>query len=100
MAVTIKIHRGTDQIGGTITEIFTENTHIFIDFGAELSVSEEESTDADMIKMIQSSKCDAVLFTHHHGDHFGLFGEIPKNVKLGLGKTARGLMCNIYTTLS
>ena len=100
MAVTIKIHRGTDQIGGTITEIFTENTHIFIDFGAELSVSEEESTDADMIKMIQNSKCDAVLFTHHHGDHFGLFGEIPGNVKLGLGKTARGLMHNIYETLS
>ena len=74
MAVTIKIHRGTDQIGGTITEIFTENTHIFIDFGAELSVSAEESTDADMVKMIQNSKCDAVLFTHHHGDHFGLFG--------------------------
>ena len=100
MAVAIKIHRGTDQIGGTITEIFTDNTHFFIDFGAELSVSEEGSTDADMVKMIRNSKCDAVLFTHHHGDHFGLFGEIPDNAKLGLGETARGLMCNIYETLS
>ena len=100
MSVTIKIHRGTDQIGGTITEIFTENTHIFIDFGAELSVPEEESTDKDMVAMIQNSRCDAVLFTHHHGDHFGLFGKIPQSVKLGLGKTARGIMRNIYETLA
>ena len=52
--VNIKIHRGTSQIGGTITEIYTENTHIFIDFGSELTVNPEESTDNKMIEMIKN----------------------------------------------
>lgn len=41
--VNIKVHRGTSQIGGTITEIYTENSHIFIDFGSELTVKPETS---------------------------------------------------------
>ena len=47
--INIKIHRGTSQIGGTITEIYTENSHIFIDFGSELMVNPEDSTDDKMI---------------------------------------------------
>ena len=62
--VKIKIHRGTSQIGGTITEIYTENTHLFIDFGAELSVAPEDSTDQKMVEMINNAKCDAILFSH------------------------------------
>ena len=105
MAVTIKIHRGTDQIGGTITEIYTENTHIFVDFGSELSVPEEESTDPAMVRMIQSAKCDGVLFTHYHGDHIGLMGKIPetdvqgKPIRLGMGQVSRKILQNIHKTL-
>lgn len=103
--VKIKIHRGTNQIGGTITEIYTENTHIFIDFGSELSVAPEESTDADMVKMIKNAKCDAVLFSHYHGDHIGLMGMIPekdidgKTIQLGIGAVARKVLINIHNTL-
>lgn len=102
----IKIHRGTNQIGGTITEIYTEHTHIFIDFGAELSVDPKESTDRNMIEMIQRSRCDAVLFSHYHGDHIGLMGEIPdkdimgKPIKLGIGKVARKILTNIQANLA
>ena len=105
MAVTIKIHRGTDQIGGTITEIYTENTHIFIDFGSELSVSDEKSTDPAMVRMIQSAKCDGVLFTHYHGDHIGLMGKIPEKdtqgntIRLGIGPVSRKILQNIHKTL-
>lgn len=105
MSVTIKFHRGTNQIGGTITEIYTEHTHIFIDFGSELSVPEEESTDKDMVRMIQNAKCDGVLFTHYHGDHIGLMGEIPekdiegKLVRLAIGRTSRQVLINIHKTL-
>ena len=34
--VKIKIHRGTHQIGGSVVEIKTEKSRIFIDFGEEL----------------------------------------------------------------
>ena len=104
--VHIKIHRGTGQIGGTITEIYTENTHLFIDFGSELTVNPEDSTDYQMIDMIHKVKCDAVLFSHYHGDHIGLLQHIPavdvrgKEMKLGIGKVAAQVLVNIHKTLA
>ena len=104
--VNIKIHRGTSQIGGTITEIYTKNTHIFIDFGSELTVNPEESTDNKMIEMIKNAECDAVLFSHYHGDHVGLLEHIPKkdirgnDIILGIGKVARQVLVNIQNTLA
>lgn len=104
--VNIKIHRGTSQIGGTITEIYTENTHIFIDFGSELTVNPEDSTDGKMIDMIKGAECDAVLFSHYHGDHVGLLEHIPakdirgKEITLGIGKVARQVLANIQRTLA
>lgn len=102
----IKIHRGTHSIGGSITEIYTENTHIFIDFGSELNPDPEDSTDPAMINMINTSKCDAVLFTHYHGDHIGLINHIPekdvdgKIIKLAMGKVARQVLINIHECLA
>lgn len=104
--VNIKIHRGTSQIGGTITEIYTENSHIFIDFGSELTVNPEDSTDGKMIDMINNTACDAVLFSHYHGDHVGLLKHIPKKdirgkeIALGIGKVARQVLVNIQKTLA
>jgi len=104
--LTIKVHRGTHQIGGSITEISTENTHLFIDFGSELNTDPEDSTDVEMIEMMRRAKCDAVLFTHYHGDHIGLLEHIPekdvdgKPVLLGMGATARQVLLNIHKTLS
>lgn len=106
MPVSIKIHRGTDQIGGAVTEIYTKDTHIFIDFGAELPGSEGKFTDDEMVQMMQKAKCDAVLFTHYHGDHIGLLGTISqydirnRPIRLGLGETARKIMINIHKTLA
>lgn len=106
MSVRIKIHRGTNQIGGAVTEIYTENTHIFIDFGTELPGAGGDFTDSDMVRMIQKAECDGVLFTHHHGDHIGLLKEIPqkdirnRRIRLGLGETARKILTNIHKTLA
>lgn len=104
--VKVKVHRGSKMIGGSITEIFTEKTHIFIDFGSELNPDSNESSDSEMIDMIKHAKCDAVLFTHYHGDHIGLMKHIPKEdidgktIKLGIGKIARKVLINIHETLA
>lgn len=101
----IKVHRGSRQIGGSITEIYTKKTHIFIDFGSELNTDLEDSTDEKMIDMIRHAKCDAVLFTHYHGDHIGLIEDIPRMdvdgriIKLAMGKVARQVLTNIHKTL-
>ena len=104
--VSVSVHRGTHQIGGSITEIHTENTHIFVDFGSELNTAPEDSTDAEMIEMMRRAKCDAVLFTHYHGDHIGLLEHIPERdidgriIRLGMGMTARQVLLNIHKTLA
>ncbi|MBR3307943.1 MAG: MBL fold metallo-hydrolase [Lachnospiraceae bacterium] len=102
----IKVHRGSHEIGGSIVEIYTEDTHIFIDFGSELSVDPERSTDGKMVDMIRHAECDAVLFTHYHGDHIGLISGIPekdirgRKIGLYMGSVARQVLRNIHTTLS
>ncbi len=102
----IKVHRGTHQIGGSITEIYTDSTHIFVDFGSELNADPEDSTDEEMIDMIRHARCDAVLFTHYHGDHIGLIQNIPEKdvdgntIRIGMGKVARQVLINIHKTLA
>lgn len=109
MSVKITVHRGTNQIGGSITEIATEKTHIFIDFGAELSPEKKKSSDDKMVEMmkekVKNGSCDAILFTHYHGDHVGLLNRIPEiegekeKIRMGIGRTARIVMRNIHETL-
>ena len=111
MAVKITIHRGTNQIGGSITEIATEKTHIFIDFGAELSPEKGKSTDDKMVEMmkekVKNGNCDAILFTHYHGDHVGLLNRIPEIeestrkeiANLRIGHTSREVMKTIHNRL-
>lgn len=104
--LAVKIHRGTHKIGGSITEIYTEHTHIFVDFGAELNESPESSTDGRMLQMMRQAECDAVLFTHYHGDHIGLMKGIPQKdtrrriIKLAMGEVARKVLINIHQTLA
>ena len=73
MATEIKIHRG-NQIGGCITEIWTEKARILIDFGEELPGSKSpERFDLDWGastgKRKEKPAVSAVFFTHYHGDH-------------------------------
>lgn len=42
--MNIKVHRGLDQIGGCITEISTETSRVFIDFGQNLPGNGELTT--------------------------------------------------------
>ncbi len=78
----ITIHRGSCQIGGCCTEIATETNRVLIDFGSELEgkalLSINGVTDGE-------SNCNAVLFTHYHGDHIGLIEHINKDIPLYIG---------------
>lgn len=52
--MNIKIHRGLDQIGGCITEISTDTSRVFIDFGQNLPGCGEPTTPEDDEQMVQA----------------------------------------------
>ena len=62
----IKIHRGTHQIGGCVTEYEYNGWHLFVDYGEELpggpktgDLQVEGLTKGDLSK-------SALLITHYH----------------------------------
>lgn len=86
----VTIHRGTNQIGGIVTEIISsKGTRIFIDMGSQLPGS-KDVTEVDILGVTSGEKdCDAVLFTHYHGDHIGLIGTIIEEIPLYLGVASK-----------
>lgn len=96
--MNITVHRGTHQIGGCVTEIRTETTRIFIDMGSELpdegGNNVAETLYIDGITRGEKN-CDAVFFTHYHGDHIGMIAQILPGVPLYMGEAAK----DIYLTL-
>lgn len=113
MAVKITIHRGTNQIGGSIVEIATDTAYLFIDFGMELSREKGRPTDAEMTIMMREKvrkaanegKQIAIFFSHIHGDHIGLLDKLPikdvlnGTIKLAMGAYAKECYRNIHQTL-
>lgn len=96
MATEIKIHRG-DQIGGCITEIWTEKARILIDFGEELPGSKnEEKFEFPW----EERPVDAVFFTHYHGDHIGRFVEACQHTDVYMSELSREVLVNIHGYLA
>lgn len=90
----ICIHRGTHQIGGIATEIATEKTRILIDMGDELSMLPGFVSAPLYIPGVTdvNGNCDAVLFTHYHGDHIGQMLRIRSDIPLYTGALAKDIM--------
>ncbi len=90
--MNIIVHRGTKQIGGMVTEICTDSTRIFIDMGSELpdenGVAREETLTVEGVTQGEKN-CDAVFFTHYHGDHIGMLAAILPGVPLYMGEAAK-----------
>ena len=85
----IRIHRGTHQIGGCVTEYEHDGWHLFVDYGEELPGSPktgdlqvEGLTHGDVSK-------SALLVTHYHGDHIGRITSLPKDLPIYMGKVGR-----------
>lgn len=88
------IHRGTHQIGGIAVEISTQKTRILIDMGDELSLVPNFVSAPLNIPGVTDTNgyCDAVLFTHYHGDHIGQMLRIRPEIPLYAGALAKDIM--------
>lgn len=82
----ITIHRGANQIGGSITEYEHKGWRLFVDFGEQLpGMPASEPFDIYGLTKGDLSK-SAMLITHYHGDHIGNIHKIPDNVPVFMGK--------------
>lgn len=92
----ITIHRGTDQIGGCVTEYEYKGWKLFVDFGEQLPGTpvSKEPLEIEGLTYGDLSK-SALLVTHYHGDHIGKIYEIAKSIPVYMGYTA----CEIYRKL-
>ena len=88
------IHRGTHQIGGIAAEISTASTRILIDMGDELSLDPNFVSAPLNIPGVTDGNghCDAVLFTHYHGDHTGQMLRIRPEIPIYAGALAKDII--------
>lgn len=90
----VVIHRGTNQIGGCITEISSNSgTKIIVDIGTNLPNSEGvKKVEISLDGLTRGKpKYDAVLVTHYHGDHIGLYSKILSEIPIYTGEVTRGV---------
>ena len=101
----IKVHRGLEQIGGCITEISTETSRVFIDFGQNLpgygvpTTPEEDEALVTQIFAQNKKEHEAVFYTHGHEDHVGLLEYIPKDVRQYMSEGTKGFLEIKYDVL-
>ena len=87
------IHRGTHQIGGCCTEITCGGERVLIDLGANLPDSDAPIRDDELLaKVFDGRPAAGLLFSHPHGDHYGLYKKVPQNVPMYIGPMAREIL--------
>lgn len=96
----VRILKGTNQIGGCITEITSKKgTKIIIDFGEDLPDDNENKifVEPNIEGLTKGEKkYDAVFITHSHGDHIGLINYVLDDIPVYVEKISK----KIYTLSS
>lgn len=89
----LTIHRGTHQIGGCCTEIACGGERVLIDLGANLPDSDAPIEDDELIaKVFDGRPAAGLLFTHPHGDHYGLYKKVPADLPMYIGPIAKEIL--------
>ena len=94
--MNIKIHRGQNQIGGSIIEVSTENTRVILDIGIELDENKDIEVPQIEGLFCGNPDCDAVLITHYHSDHIGLVDFLLPTIPVYMGNQAYKVMKAAY----
>lgn len=117
----IIIHRGTKEIGGSCVEIGSNTTRIVIDIGLPLVNEKGEKFESRAmrglgLKQLKDKKIlpnvpglyskektkvkvDALLISHSHLDHYGLYRYIRKDIPVYISEGAKRIIdvSNIFT---
>lgn len=110
--MNFKIHRGTQEIGGSCVEIWTDTTKIVVDIGMPLVVSDGQEfnfkqyeklttqelvekgilPDIDGLYENSTSKVDGILISHYHQDHHGFLSFADTSIPIFTGKATQNIL--------
>lgn len=91
MALTLTIHRGTRQIGGSCIEIVhPRGTRLVLDAGRPLDAPEGAS--GLLPRSLDLTRPATVLISHPHQDHHGLLDELPATWPVWTGPASARLI--------
>ena len=97
----ITVHRGTDQIGGCVTEYESNGWKLFVDYGELLPGAPVSDKALEIEGLTHGNLCkSALLITHYHGDHIGKIAELPPELPIFMGKISKEIAQELSEHLS
>ncbi|WP_458759218.1 MBL fold metallo-hydrolase [Afipia sp. TerB] len=89
-----RIHRGTQQIGGTCIELEANGARMLLDLGLPLDAGEPSD---DLLPEVSGLRSDdpslnAIVISHGHGDHWGLLPLCKPKIPLAMGAATARIM--------
>lgn len=91
----VTVHRGTQQIGGSLIEVGTEKTRLLFDAGTNLPpLDGKNEEDHFQLKGLTcgTPAFDAILISHHHNDHCGLLKRTLPEIPVYTGEKTQQVL--------
>ena len=91
MSLTLTVHRGTHQIGGTCIEIeHVSGARLILDAGRQLDAP--EGANDSLPASLDCNRPATVLISHPHQDHWGVIEKLPASWPIWTGSKSAQLI--------
>lgn len=91
-SLTITIHRGASQVGGTCIELGSAGRSLVLDIGRPLDNADVSIPPVAGLVCGRNADLEGVVITHGHADHHGLAGAISPEVPLVMGRATERIL--------
>ncbi|MDQ0375984.1 MBL fold metallo-hydrolase [Cellulomonas humilata] len=91
----VRVHRGTQEIGGSCIELQTGDARLVLDVGRPLSARRGDQVDLPDVPGLASGDDPTLLgvvISHGHLDHYGLLDQVSPNVPVIAGEAAAAIV--------
>jgi ribonuclease J len=90
----VRVHRGTQQIGGSCIELDADGARLLLDLGLPLDATQPVGKLLPEVSGLRTADPSllAIVVSHGHGDHWGLLPSCEVNVPLAIGAATARIM--------